>query len=278
MANCPSQLNDYLQALLFIFRGSYDISMMMACIQSFSKCAISAVIQILVAALFVFAGEARAAETGVSKGTALRMGGKPGEALEAFKEVIARSPQHVDALVQTGACLEDLGKLREAEQTYLRALEIQPQNPTARRNLDQLLAAREINIPPSPQNPTAEVLLKRGLAAAETKNFDAAFKDFQTVRGLSPQDPRPLVYSALVWERQGDRARATDAYKKAIELFPDYAPARINLIIMLMESGNRDAALATAKLANERLPGDRRINYLTRLLGGELRAFSFREQ
>jgi Flp pilus assembly protein TadD len=252
--------------------------MMMACIQSFSKCAVSAVIRILVAALFVFAGEARAADTDLSKGTALRMGGKPGEALEAFKEVLARSPQNVDALVQMGACLEDLGKSREAEQTYLRALEIQPQYRTARQNLDQLLAAREINIPPSPQNPTAEVLLKRGLAAAEAKNYEAAFKDFRTVRGLSPQDPRPLIYSALVWELQGDRARATDAYKKAIELFPDYAPARINLIIMLMESGDRDAALANAKLANERLPGDRRISYLTRLLGGELRAFSFKEQ
>ncbi|MBM4325685.1 MAG: tetratricopeptide repeat protein [Deltaproteobacteria bacterium] len=248
---------------------------MMAGIQSFSKCAVLGAIPILVVALFLCVGEASAAETGISKGIALRMAGKPGEALEAFKEALERSPENVAALVQMGACQEDLGKWREAEQTYLRALEVQPENPTARRNLEQLLAAREINTPPSPQNPTAEVLLRRGLAAAEAKQYDAALNDFQTVRGLSPQDPRPLFYSALLWERQGEQTRAADLYRKTIELFPEYAPARINLIIVLMESGAREAAVATAKLANERLPRDQRISYLTHLLGGELRAYSY---
>jgi len=201
------------------------------------------------------------------KGLTLRIEGKNAQAVEAFKRVLADSPTHVRALVQMGAALEDQGKWREAAQAYRRALEIDPRDGSAIRNLAQLASSRSMDTPIQAPNPSKEDLLRNGLRALESKDFDKAAEIFRLSRGLFSNDPRPLFYSAITLEQQGRVAAAIALYERSVESFPDYIPARINLIVALISAGDREKAGEQAPKALDIMPGNPRVRYLARLLG-----------
>jgi tetratricopeptide (TPR) repeat protein len=215
------------------------------------------------------------------KGVALRIEGKNAQAVEAFKKVLAVSPAHVRALVQMGAALEDQGRWKEAIQSYRRALEVDPRDGSAVRNLAQLASSRSMDTPIQVPNPTREYLLRTGLQALEAKDFDKASEIFRLSRGLLPNDPRPLLYAAITQEHKGKIAAAIALYEKSVEIFPDYIPARVNLIVALISSGYKEKAGNQAQKALEMMPDNPRVRYLARLLGKadplEKRATVFRE-
>jgi protein O-GlcNAc transferase len=201
------------------------------------------------------------------KGLALRIEGKNAQAVEAFKRVLADSPTHVRAMVQMGAALEDQGKWREAAQAYRRALEIDPRDGSAIRNLAQLASSRSMDTPIQAPNPSKEDLLRNGLRALESKDFDKASEIFRLSRGLFPTDPRPLFYASVTLEQQGKVATAIALYERTVETFPDYIPARINLIVALVSAGDREKAGGQAQKALDIMPDNPRVRYLARLLG-----------
>jgi len=201
------------------------------------------------------------------EGIALRVRGKNSLSVDAFNRAIAASPRHSEALVQKGAALEDMGKLKEAETCYRRALHLDPANASAGRNLDQLVASRNINIPVKAPCRSVEILMRKGLQALESGQFDKALRTFEVLAGLLPRDPRPDLYSALTWERSGRRKTAQAVYRKMIRVFPLYSPARVNLVLSLLESGDRDGAVKEARAALARVPADPRVRCLARLLG-----------
>lgn len=208
------------------------------------------------------------------RGVALRSERRDGEAIEAFKKVLAASPDHVEGLVHMGASYEDLGDLKAAERAYRTALERAPNHAAARRNLEQLLVARDILATSPGPRASQELLINKGLSALERNEFDAALATFRLARGFSPDDPRPLFYTALAWERRGDPHRARAAYQQAVDAFPGYIPLRVNFVVFLVESGDRKAASREALAAMEAIPGDPRVRYLARLLGEDLRSSS----
>lgn len=201
------------------------------------------------------------------KGVALRIEGKNAQALEAFRKVLADSPGYVRALVQMGAVLEDQGKWKEAAQAYRRALEVDPRDGSAIRNLAQLGSSRSMDTPIQAPNPSKEDLLRRGLQALESKDFDKASEIFRLSRGLFPNDPRPLFYSAFTLESRGKISAAIALYKRSVESFPDYIPARINLIVALISAGDRAKAGGQAQKALDIMPDNPRARYLAHLLG-----------
>ncbi len=201
------------------------------------------------------------------KGVSLRIEGKYAQAIEVFKKVLADSPTHVRALVQMGAALEDQGKWRSAAQAYRRALEVDPRDGSAIRNLAHLVSSRTVDTPIQASNPSKEELLRGGLQALEAKDFDKASEIFKLSRGLFPNDPRPLLYAAIALEQQGKIADAIALYGKSVESFPDYIPARINLIVALISAGDRERAGVQAQKALEVMPDNPRARYLAQLLG-----------
>jgi tetratricopeptide (TPR) repeat protein len=201
------------------------------------------------------------------KGVSLRIEGKHAQAVEAFRKVLADSPTHVRALVQMGAALEDQGKWKEAAQAYRRALEVDSRDGSAIRNLAHLISSRSVDTPIQAPNPSKEELVRKGLQALETKDFVKASEIFGLSRGLFPNDPRPLLYAAVTLEEQGKAAAAIALYEKCIESFPDYIPARINLIVALISAGDRERAGGQAQKALELMPDNPRARYLVRLLG-----------
>ncbi len=223
---------------------------------------------LVLALAFGWANDCRASDADLAERVIeLRIQGKNKEAVETVDAVRAVDRGQVRALVQKAAALEDLGRLREAEQTYQEVLNLDPGNAAARRNLDQLRSYVAVNGQVNTRNASADILRSKGLAALNRKDFDSALQVFHLLRGLCPQDPMPAFYSALCREKQGRTNEAIDAYKGVMEQFPGFAPARVNMVILLLESGQKDAAIRELKEALKVLPGDKRIRYLATVAG-----------
>jgi hypothetical protein len=60
------------------------------------------------------------------------------DAINANKSIIAIFPDEADAHNRLGKALSEIGKIKEARESYQRALEIEPANQIARKNLDRL--------------------------------------------------------------------------------------------------------------------------------------------
>jgi tetratricopeptide (TPR) repeat protein len=201
------------------------------------------------------------------KALALRSEGKNDRALAALKRCTIQWPQHAKAYVHMGGILEDQGKWKDAANAYRSALEMDPGNASAMRNLEQLISLRTVEGPLPAQNPYKGELLKSGLQALEGKDYTKALEVFRLLRGLFPDDPRPLFYSAQALEGQGKASHAIALYERIVELFPDYGAARVNLIIALMSKGDKEAAARNVQKALPVMQENRRLNYLAGLLG-----------
>jgi hypothetical protein len=64
------------------------------------------------------------------------------EAITANRAIIAAFPGEADAHNRLGKALSETGKIKEAREAYQRALELEPGNAIARKNLDRLASAR----------------------------------------------------------------------------------------------------------------------------------------
>lgn len=64
------------------------------------------------------------------------------DAITANKAIIAVFPDEADAYNRLGKALSETGKIKEARQAYTKALELEPTNMIARKNLDRLASSR----------------------------------------------------------------------------------------------------------------------------------------
>ena len=61
------------------------------------------------------------------------------EAVEVNRAILADFPRDMESYNRLGKALSELGRNREAQESFRRALEVSPQNSIARKNLDRLL-------------------------------------------------------------------------------------------------------------------------------------------
>ncbi|MBI4964243.1 MAG: tetratricopeptide repeat protein [Desulfomonile tiedjei] len=202
------------------------------------------------------------------KAAAFRIEGKNQRAVEAFDRVLSVYPDHVAALVQKGAALEDQGKWKEAAKTYRQALEFDPENLAANRNLQQLLSSKMMDTPLGGATPAKEDLINSGLEALEARDFHRALEIFGLSSGLFPEDPRTLFYQAYTFEKQGKLQEALEIYAKTAETFPDHAAARIHRVICLLALGDRKLAQKEAQRARELLKDSLEVRALGRVTNG----------
>ncbi|AFM25793.1 tetratricopeptide repeat protein [Desulfomonile tiedjei] len=199
-------------------------------------------------------------------GLAYRMEGKNGAAVETFRKVPSTSPYYVQAMIHLGAALEDLGKKKEAVQAYESCLKQNPGNQIAIRNLTQLNSAmtceKIIKLPST----TKDELIYNAFSAAKAKDAKRAADLCRLYIGLFSSDPRSLFTSAIVSERMGDFDQAIEIYEEAMELFPDFIPARVNHVLALVREGNREAALKVAQKALETRPENKQLRSLAELV------------
>jgi tetratricopeptide (TPR) repeat protein len=77
------------------------------------------------------------------------MQGRWEEAIAANQSIIEVCPKDIDAYNRLGKALTELGQYAQARGAYSRAIEIDPKNSIARRNLRRLSLLKEAQLPPA---------------------------------------------------------------------------------------------------------------------------------
>jgi tetratricopeptide (TPR) repeat protein len=90
---------------------------------------------------------ARLKRQGAEQAIALALESKWEEAVTLNRSIISLAPEDVDTWNRLGKALNELGRFQEAREAYGKALEIDPINNIARRNLDRLSALKEESDP-----------------------------------------------------------------------------------------------------------------------------------
>lgn len=87
-----------------------------------------------------------------------------------------------------------------------------------------------------------EALILRGAVSAEREEYRDAVSDFRNVLRKDPEDRRAQLLLAQTHQRAGDNTLAKDAYRRAIENYPNEGFAYLALARLLAADGNTNNA------------------------------------
>ena len=93
-------------------------------------------------------GEARLRRQRTNEAISLAMQGRWEEAVTANRSIIEVFPKDINAYNRLGKALAELGEYAQAREAYRQALEIDPKNSIARRNLRRLSLVKEAQLAP----------------------------------------------------------------------------------------------------------------------------------
>jgi tetratricopeptide (TPR) repeat protein len=165
-------------------------------------------------------------------GTLLLSRQQASEAVGYFEQSLRLNPRSVEALVNSGAALEESGAdPEEVLRRYRRALVIDPEYSGAHYNIARTLAARG--------------------------EFDEARKHYETAIALKPDYADAYYNLGLLYEGTGQPRQAADQYRQALGADPGYAMAHNNLGVLLAREGDTEAAALHFAAALKLAPDNR---------------------
>ena len=151
------------------------------------------------------------------------------EAISANRAIIAVFPEDAEALNRLGKALSETGKIKEARESYQRALEIEPTNMIARKNLGRLQSMKGKAEPDRAQQVDTSLFIeemgKTGVASLRPA-------DMKTLATLSAGDEVALK---LIGSRIAVETMAG-------EYISDIEPKLALRLSRLMSGGNKYAA------------------------------------
>ncbi|WP_019501408.1 tetratricopeptide repeat protein [Pseudanabaena sp. PCC 6802] len=141
--------------------------------------------------------------------------------------------------------------------TWQKAIEIDPHNELAYRNLASAWAGQEkweeaisayaeaIAI----RHEYADLHYPPEKALVGTSNLDEAFNYYQQTLELEAEYARAYLNLGHVFSAQDKAGKAIAAYRKALEIYPDYAEAHVNIGGIAYQQGNLNEAVASFEAA-----------------------------
>lgn len=183
--------------------------------------------------------------------------GRLQEAESLYRLILARQPDHVDAIQNLGIIAQQMGRCDLAVELIGRAVTLRPDYAEAQSNLgdafrrngqlDQAIAACRAAIALKPD--LAEAHNNLASALSRKGRFKEAVAECR--RAIELKDGTPEIYNnlgiALAGEQQFEEAIA--ALHHAIALRPDYSDACSNLGNVLRDAGRLDEAIAAYRRA-----------------------------
>jgi tetratricopeptide (TPR) repeat protein len=148
--------------------------------------------------------------------------GRLAEAESAYRQILAKVPDNAPALHMLGVVCFQLRR-PEAESLIRRALELQPNYPSAWNNLGHALEGQG--------------------------QINAALECYQEAVKLRPNYPEAIYNIGHILHDQGQFIPAIEYYDKAISLRPDYYVALNNIGNALSEVGQLERSLAAIRQA-----------------------------
>jgi tetratricopeptide (TPR) repeat protein len=160
------------------------------------------------------------------------------------------------------------GKSADAIQILSRQLSAHPKNEALRFALanvlldagryDEAIADFHMVLDNTPNMPVAgkaEVYSRIGKANARKGDMNAALASYTAASKLMPNDAKPVVDMAVIYEQSGRPDLASASYESALKLDPENAQAMNNLAyIKADEQVDLDRALSLAERARQKLP------------------------
>jgi tetratricopeptide (TPR) repeat protein len=189
-------------------------------------------------------------------------------ARRAYERALAIDPKNLDALSGMAALTAAAGKPTEAIAMADKAAADNPTAPAqimaARAHLAGGDAAgaekalrRAIEIDPS-YLPAYGML--GGLYAGQ-KRLAAARTEFESILIRQPKSVGALTLIGMLWEAEGQRTQAEQAYRRTLEVDPRAAVAANNLAWIYVDTDrNLDVAFELARTAKQQLPDEPNVN------------------
>jgi tetratricopeptide (TPR) repeat protein len=192
----------------------------------------------------------------LSLGSAFFQRGYFDRAEAAFRLALRDDPSSAEAYYGLGSVYLKLEKLREARDSFERAVKLSASYPdtlpNAWNNLG-LLATREGHMDEAVGyfqealrvSPDYWIALENlGNAYRLQRRWDEARKTLERALAARPQDPEANYNLAMVFAQTDDAERAYEYLLRALQLRPTYAEALNNLGVLYLRTGRRDEAVA----------------------------------
>ena len=152
--------------------------------------------------------------------------GRPVEAVALFERALENDARFSQALVNRGVAYHRLGDTARAEESFLRALEVDPGEMAAATNLAALYLARGRQAEAEPWLERVGGYLRRnpfhhfrlGLRAAREQDLEAAIVSFREAIRRRPEEAFFHLELARVLERSGKHEEAGASLKRALAL------------------------------------------------------------
>jgi hypothetical protein len=161
------------------------------------------------------------------------------DAITANQAIIERFPEEPEAYNRLGKALSEVGRIKEAREAYQRALELEPGNAIARKNLDRLAAARAKATPDKAQQVDTSLFIEEMGKTGATILKPANIKLLATLSAGDEVALKPVGSRLTVETMAGD-------------YISDVEPKLALRLSKLIEGGNKYAA-AVASLDQERV-------------------------
>ncbi len=196
-------------------------------------------------------------------------------ALNELLEAEKLDPKNPDLLYALGGAY--MGKHRPdlAEQKFLKVLSIKPNYSAVRNSLgvaylelkkwDNAIQQFKVVKDDLLYEHHDDAVINLGLAYLGKGSYQQALDELTTMKSMAPRNPKVRVALGRVLMAQDKQAQAVVEYRKAIELYPDYAAAHYYLGMALMKSdlvAARAAFREVVRITPDTLNGRSSMEYL----------------
>jgi len=176
-----------------------------------------------------------------------------------FNAALERAPELPDALNGLGLAYEALGQPDRAEQSFQRAIAVDPRNGWAHNNLGVLYlssgrldaAASELEASLAGDGDHTNARINLALVHAKQGDRGAAIAALEQVLETRPGHAGACFNLGVLLAEQGDDARARGYFERALDTRPDYALAHRWLGVVLARLGQTEASETHLERARE---------------------------
>ncbi len=144
-----------------------------------------------------------------------------------FRRAYTTDPGNITAITNLGYVYAKMGRFSHAQKCFITALDIDPDNPIARKNLSLLMSPEEERRMPTSarvRGGQAEELFLRYLEWGNLQmnqgNHYAAIQYFKQASRIHPDFIEPHLKIGLSYEELKEWAAATGAFTDALDIFP----------------------------------------------------------
>lgn len=187
----------------------------------------------------------------INKALVAVMSGRPRDALPILEDVLREFPDLIHAHVNIANAFGMLGRGKEAEKHYRKALALEPGNVTALcgmaswyKNNDDFAAAAEWSGRVLEKNPNhLHALCIMGDAAGGMAKYKEALEYFERAAAAESGDPYPGSRAAEMLVVLGRNAEALERMRDVVDANPDDAETRLKMGIFYSRLGRKREAV-----------------------------------